>query len=88
MSLDRQYDIIPWELNAQKGVYSYTRTTLLMHFHQVNRQPKGPKHPIGGETNFILSEIYTCTYRRQTPELKVNKYKTWAWQGQKLHNMK
>ena len=41
----------------------------------------------GGETNFISSEIYTCTYRRRTPELKINKYKTWAWQGQKLHNM-
>ena len=40
----------------------------------------------GGETNFISSEIYTCTYRRRTPELKINKYKTWAWKGQKLHN--
>ena len=42
----------------------------------------------GGETNIISSEICTCTYRRRTPELKINKYKTWAWQGQKLHNSK
>ena len=40
----------------------------------------------GGKTNFISSEIYTCTYRGRTPELKITKNKTWAWQGQKLHS--
>jgi len=42
-----------------------------------------PVLQIGRKTNFILSEIYTCTYNRQTPELKITKNTTWAWQGQK-----
>jgi len=38
-------------------------------------------------TSFQVKYNYTCTYRGQTPELKITKNKTWAWQGQKLHNL-
>ena len=38
----------------------------------------------GKPTSFQVK--YTCTYRGRTPELKITKNKTWAWQGQKLHS--
>ena len=38
----------------------------------------------GKPTSFQVK--YTCTYRGRTPELKITKNKTWAWQGQKPHS--
>ena len=47
---------------------------------------------VGGKTNFISSEICTCTNRGQTPELKITlglgKGKSYTIGGKQKHEMK
>ena len=74
-----------WHFRGWKTSISHGHNKLITAWNCTNAKPfSSIIMGAGGEDNFILSGIYnTCTYNRQTPELK---YVTWAWQGQKLHN--
>jgi len=66
------------------GAHGESRLSLAFITWMQTIDPKNVSYNLGGKTNLILSELYTCTYVRQTPELKITKNTTWAWQGQKF----
>jgi len=65
------------------GAHGESRLSLAFITWMQTIDPKNVSYNLRGKTNLILSGLYTCTYVRQTPELKVTKNTTWAWQGQK-----